>query len=33
MERRNNDMVFHMKTTLVIDDGIMRRLKAAAAVL
>ena len=24
-------MVFHMKTTLVIDDGIMRRLKAEAA--
>jgi hypothetical protein len=24
-------MVFHMKTTLMIDDGIMRRLKAEAA--
>ena len=24
-------MVFHMKTTLEIDDGIMRRLKAEAA--
>ena len=24
-------MVFHMKTTLVIDDGVMRRLKAEAA--
>jgi hypothetical protein len=24
-------MVYHMKTTLVIDDGIMRRLKAEAA--
>ncbi len=24
-------MVFHMKTTLVIDDEIMRRLKAEAA--
>ncbi len=24
-------MVFHMKTTLVIDDGVMRRLKATAA--
>jgi hypothetical protein len=23
-------MVFHMKTTLVIDDGVMRRLKAEA---
>ena len=24
-------MVFHMKTTLIIDDGVMRRLKAEAA--
>lgn len=24
-------MVIHMKTTLVIDDGVMRRLKAEAA--
>lgn len=24
-------MVFHMKTTLVIDDGVMRRLKEEAA--
>ena len=24
-------MVFHMKTTLTIDDGVMRRLKAEAA--
>lgn len=24
-------MVFHMKTTLVIDDGVMRRLKQEAA--
>jgi len=24
-------MVFHMKTTLVIDDDVMRRLKARAA--
>ena len=24
-------MVFHMKTTLVIDDGVMKRLKAEAA--
>ena len=24
-------MVFHMKTTLVIDDGIMRRIKEEAA--
>jgi hypothetical protein len=24
-------MVFHMKTTLMIDDGIMRRLKTEAA--
>ena len=24
-------MVFHMKTTLNIDDGVMRQLKAAAA--
>ena len=24
-------MVFHMKTTLVIDDGIMKQLKAEAA--
>ena len=24
-------MVFHMKTTLVIDDDVMRRLKAQAA--
>lgn len=24
-------MVFHMKTTLVIEDGLMRRLKALAA--
>lgn len=24
-------MVFHMKTTLIIDDGVMRRLKEAAA--
>ena len=26
-----DDMVFHMKTTLVIDDGIMRRVKQEAA--
>jgi hypothetical protein len=26
-----DDMVIHMKTTLVIDDGVMRRLKAEAA--
>ena len=26
-----SDMVFHMKTTLNIDDGIMRRLKQEAA--
>jgi hypothetical protein len=31
MERCFYDMVFHMKTTLVIDDGVMRRLKAEAA--
>lgn len=24
-------MVFHMKTTLVIDDGVMRRLRQRAA--
>ena len=24
-------MVFHMKTTLIIDDSVMERLKAAAA--
>jgi len=26
-----NDMVFHMKTTLNIDDGVMTRLKREAA--
>lgn len=28
---RTHHMVFHMKTTLTIDDGVMRRLKAEAA--
>jgi plasmid stability protein len=28
---RMHRMVFHMKTTLTIDDGVMRRLKAEAA--
>jgi hypothetical protein len=28
---RTGDMIFRMKTTLVIDDGLMRRLKARAA--
>lgn len=27
----DSDIVFHMKTTLVIDDEVMRRLKAEAA--
>ena len=29
--RRHHDMVFHMKTTLNIDDGVMARLKEEAA--
>lgn len=28
---RTDDMVFHMKTTLVIDDTIFRRLKTEAS--
>ena len=30
-DTRTDSMVIHMKTTLVIDDGVMRRLKAEAA--
>jgi urease gamma subunit len=30
-DRRNDGMVFHMKTTLMIDDRIMTQLKAEAA--
>jgi len=31
MDIRVFDMVFRMKTTLIIDDDVMRRLKAEAA--
>jgi hypothetical protein len=31
MENHIHDMVFHMKTTLVIEEAIMRKLKAEAA--